>query len=125
MARPTKKLPPSRPHRVTVRLTDEMYDVVAKDAEAAKLSMAEYLRHLIANRTIKYAPPIIHDDTAIVQELHSINKLGSNLNQIARYLNQGGNMTNPLAKEIRETLQVLNDSCNALNRKVEEEYGRY
>lgn len=125
MARPRKKLPPAKEHFIGFRLTDELYQVIAADAESTRLSVSEYCRQLATNRTIKYAPPIIHNDTAIVRELHSINKLGSNLNQIARYLNQGGNMTNPLAKEIRETLQVLNDSCNALNRRVEEEYGRY
>ena len=125
MARPKKNLPPARTHRITVRLTDEMFDVVTRDAKAANLSNAEYIRQLILKRTIKYAPTIVHDDTKIIQELGQMGKIGSNLNQIARYLNQGGSMTNPLAKELRETLQHLTDCCNTLNQKVEEEYGRH
>ena len=125
MARPQKKLPPATTHRITIRLTDEMYEVVTHDAEAAQLSIAEYIRHLILNRKIRYHPPIIHADTAIVHELHDINKLGNNLNQIARYLNQDGTMTNPLAKELRETLRQINDSCSKLNHALEEEYGRH
>lgn len=125
MARPKKELPPARTHRITIRLTDDMFEVASQDAKSAKLSVAEYIRQLILKRTIKYAPIIVHNDSEIVQELRSISKLGGNLNQIARYLNQGGNMTNPLSKEVRNTLQFLNDSCNALNRKVEEEYDRH
>ena len=34
MARPKKEMPPAYTHRVTVRLTDEMYAVLHKDAKA-------------------------------------------------------------------------------------------
>ena len=125
MSRPKKELPPAHTHRVTVRLTDEMYDVLHKDAAAARISDAECVRRIILGRKIKYAPTVIHDDTAILEELHRINKVGSNLNQIARYLNEGGNMTNPIAVDLRKILQSLNECCNELNRKMEEEYGRH
>lgn len=125
MARPKKEIPPAYTHRVTVRLTDDMYKVLHHDAEAAHLSDAECLRQMILKRKINYAPAIVHDDSAILEELHNINKLGSNLNQITRYLNQQGNMTNPLAVELRQIIHTLDDSCNRLNRKMEEEYGRH
>lgn len=125
MARPKKELPPAHTHRVTVRLTDEMYDVLHKDAAAARISDAECVRRIILGRKIKYAPTVVHDDTSILEELHRINKVGSNLNQIARYLNEGGNMTNPIAMDLRKILQSLNECCNELNRKMEEEYGRH
>ncbi len=32
---------------------------------------------------------IVHDEHEILEELRKINKVGSNLNQIARHLNQG------------------------------------
>ena len=40
-------------------------------------------------------------------ELAKLNKLGSNLNQIARYFNEGGLITNPLAKELHHALQEV------------------
>jgi len=123
MARPKKEIPPAYTHRVTVRLTDEMYAVLHKDAETARISDAECVRKMILGRKIKYAPTVVHDDTAILEELRRINKVGSNLNQIARYLNEGGNMTNPIAVDLRKILQALNECCNALNRKMEDEYG--
>ena len=120
-----KEFPPAKTRRINLRVTEEMYEMMVHDAASAQLSITEYIRHLILNRKIRYLPPIIHDDTAIVHELHDINKLGGNLNQIARYLNQDGTMTNPLAKELRETLRQINDSCSKLNHALEEEYGRH
>ena len=125
MARKKKELPPPKEHFIGFRLTEDLYQVIATDAANAHLSVSEYCRQLALNRKIRYLPPIIHDDTAIVHELHDINKLGNNLNQIARYLNQDGTMTNPLAKELRETLRQINDSCSKLNHALEEEYGRH
>ena len=49
MARPKKNLPPARTHRITVRLTDEMFDVVTRDAKAANLSNAEYIRYKVSS----------------------------------------------------------------------------
>ena len=120
-----KEFPPAKTRRINLRVTEEMYEMMVHDAASAQLSITEYIRNLILNRKIRYLPPIIHDDTAIVHELHDINKLGNNLNQIARYLNQDGTMTNPLAKELRETLRQINDSCSKLNHALEEEYGRH
>ena len=123
MGQPKKELPPARTRKLTVRLTEEMYDVIHKDAEAAMISDSECVRRILLKRTIKYVPTVIHDDTAILEELRRINKVGSNLNQIARYLNDGGNMTNPIAVDLRKILQALNECCNTLNRKMEDEYG--
>lgn len=123
MGQSKKELPPARNRKLTIRLTDEMYEVLHRDAEAAMISDSECVRQMILSRKIKYAPTVVHDDSAILEELHRINKVGSNLNQIARYLNEGGNMTNPLAADLRKILQSLNECCNALNRKMEEEYG--
>lgn len=89
------------------------------------LSDSECVWQMILNRKIKYAPTIIHDDSAIIEEPHKLNKLGSNLNQIARYLNQGGSMTNPLALELKAALRKLDESCNKFNKKMEEKYGRH
>lgn len=125
MARPKKEIPPSTNHRITVRLTDDMYDVVLQDAKRAHLSLAEYVRQLILNRKIKYAPQVIHDDSSLLQELRKLNKLGTNMNQIARYLNEGGTMTNPLAKELREELLRIDEFCNRLNQELEAEYGNH
>ena len=70
-------------------------------------------------------PPIFHDDTALVSELAKLNKLGSNLNQIAQYFNEGGLMTNPLAKELHHALQEIDKLVIRCNEELEKEYGSH
>ena len=123
MSRPKKEYPPAKEKRVTVRLTEDLYDVLSCNAKKAKLSKAMYIRKLINGTTIKPLPVIIHDERDILQELRNINKLGNNLNQIARYLNQGGAITEPVLEEIKSVLRQLRLSINDFNLAVEKEYG--
>lgn len=125
MSRPKKQLPPAKTKQLPIRFTEELYDTLVKDAASAGLSVSEYIRRLVTNRKVTYAPTVVHDDAAILEALHAINHLGSNLNQIARYLNSGGNMTNQLAKDIRESLRKLDECCNRLNKEMEKEYGSH
>jgi len=123
MARPSKKTPPAKVHQLPVRFTEDLYAVLTDNARKAGLTRGEYIRHLVAGKTPKAQPPIFHDDTALVSELAKLNKLGSNLNQIARHLNQGGVMTNPLAAELKGIARMLHDTCMKYDAAVEKEYG--
>ena len=125
MARPTKKTPPAKVHQLPVRFTEDLYAVLSENAQKAGLTRGEYIRHLVAGRTPKAQPPIFHDDTALVSELAKLNKLGSNLNPIARYFNEGGLMTNPLAKELHHTLQEIDKMVIRCNKELEKEYGSH
>ena len=123
MARPKKLDTPTKEHFVGFWLSEELYQVVLTEAKKAGLSQSAYWRSLAANQEIRQQPVLIHNVDAIITELRQINKLGSNLNQIARYFNENGLMTNSLAKELQETLHMLQDSCGRLDRAVEKEYG--
>lgn len=125
MARPKKQFPPVREKFIGFRVTEDLYETLARDAASANLSISEYCRRLIAGRKINYQAPIIHNDSAIVEELKNINKLGSNMNQIARFLNQGGAMTDGIADDLREAIRLLTESCIKINKAVEEEYGNH
>ena len=61
----------------------------------------------------------------VVSELAKLNKLGSNLNQIAQYFNEGGLMTNPLAKELHHALQEIDKLVIRCNEELEKEYGSH
>ena len=125
MARPTKKTPPAKVRQLPVRFTEDLYAVLSENAQKSGLTRGEYIRHLVAGRTPKAQPPIFHDDTALVSELAKLNKLGSNLNQIARYFNEGGLMTNALAKELHHTLQEIDKMVLRCNKELEKEYGSH
>lgn len=90
MELPKKEAPPAKEHFVGIRLTEDLYRVIQSEADSAGHSISEYFRRLATKHKIVMQPPIFHDDTALVSELAKLNKLGSNLNQIAQYFNKGG-----------------------------------
>ena len=120
--RKKKTLPPPKKRRITIRLTEDEYVVLKKECELSQLSVSEYIRRLLLHRKIPIYPIVIHDDRELIEELHKINKVGNNLNQIARYLNQGGVMTNPLAKQLKDIASHLHDSLMRLDAAAEKEY---
>ena len=125
MARPSKETPPAKVHQLPVRFTEDLYAVLTENAKKTGLTRGEYIRSLVAGKTPKAQPTIFHDDTALVSELAKLNKLGSNLNQIARYFNEGGLMTNPLAKELHHALQEIDKMVIRCNEELEKEYGAH
>ena len=120
--RKKKTLPPSKEQRITIRLTEYEYQVLKKECQLSQLSVSEYIRRLLLNREIPIYPVIIHDEHEILEELRKINKVGNNLNQIARHLNQGGVMTNSLALELRNIAHHMHDSLIRLDEAAEKEY---
>lgn len=73
---------------ILIRVTQDMYDVIQSNASSAHMSMSEYMRNLAANQR-----PIVHHETVfndqrLIKSLSDLGKIGSNLNLIARYLNQ-------------------------------------
>ncbi len=110
--RKKKTLPPPKEHRITIRLTEDQYEVLKNECKASQLSVSEYIRRLLLNRKIPVYPIIIHDEHEILEELYKINKLGNNLNQIARYFNSNGLMNNEVYKELKEVIHLLHGACS-------------
>ena len=121
--RKKKDIPPVRPRVFSIRMSEDEYTVLESCAEQAQISMSEYIRRCVTGKEIPVYQPIIHDETEILKELHNINMVGSNLNQIARYFNQGGMSNDAIVVEIKTILQQLNDSCIRFDEAVEKEYG--
>ncbi|MBR3355481.1 MAG: plasmid mobilization relaxosome protein MobC [Oscillospiraceae bacterium] len=121
--RKKKDIPPVRPKVFSIRMSEDEYTVLESCAEQAQISMSEYIRRCVTGKEIPVYQPIIHDETEILKELHNINMVGSNLNQIARYFNQGGMSNDAIVVEIKTILQHLNDSCIRFDEAVEKEYG--
>ena len=79
--------------QVNVRFTDEEYSELKAKAEAAGLTVPHVVKNAIRNKRITpKKPPKISDEIAlsIASELRHI---GRNINQIAKHLNSGGNVT--------------------------------
>lgn len=125
MARPKKQLPPAKDHQLSIRFTEELYNVLTADAEAAGLPRTEYIRQLITDHKPVVKQQIVFDDTELLQVFRNLGHYGANLNQIARYLNQGGSMTNTMWKEIKECVSEIYEIRDAIKEMAGEYRGSH
>ena len=102
---------PHRRHVVKTRLSDEEHADFMERLTAYGMSQSEFIRQAITGATVK---PIIIVSPVNDELLASIGrltgeygKIGGNLNQIARYLNEFGTPYNALAAEVRAELSDL------------------
>lgn len=107
MARPKKLLPPSKPHQISVRFTNELYEVLSKNASQAHMTKGEYIRQLIAGKRPIIHQEVVFENKELLEVFRNIGKIGGNLNQIARHLNQGEKMTNEAWKIITDCISQL------------------
>ena len=104
----------SRPHRsrvVKTRLTEDEYADFTERLAPYGISQSEFLRQAIRRTTIR---PVIHVSAVNDELLSAVGKLaaeygriGGNLNQIARYLNEYGVPYNTLSGEVRAAIADL------------------
>ena len=121
MARPKKQIPPAKDHQLSIRFTEELFDVLTADAEAAGLPRTEYIRQLITNHKPVVKQEIVFDSSELLQVFRNLGRLGSNLIQIARFLNQGGTITNSMWKEIKECISEIYEIRDAV-KEIAGEY---
>ena len=102
---------PHRTHVVKTRLTDEEHELFLNQCRTYGISQSEMLRHAMTRLQIK---PVIHVSAVNDGLLAAIGKLtaeygriGGNLNQIARTLNEWHSPYPPLAGEVRSAASDL------------------
>ena len=118
------------PHRsrvVKTRMTEEEYAEFAQRLSAYHMSQAEFIRQAITGAAIR---PIItvspvNDEllSAVGRLTAEYGKIGSNLNQIARALNEYGTPYNALSVEIRAAISDLAALKFEVLRKVGDAVG--
>lgn len=100
MGRKKKTYPPARMKQFTMRVTEEMYEDLKQNANAAHLSVMAYTRQLLSDRRPVVYNEIVYNNPELLKVLGDIGKIGSNLNQIARYLNEGVDPTEEMRNDI-------------------------
>ena len=107
MTRPQKEMDMKREHRVTIRLTDIEFSIIENAAEQAEMSISEYMRTQTMQGQVNARFEIVADVAEIKKLIGEFGKIGSNLNQIARYFNQGGIISTEMKNEIRKSLRDI------------------
>ena len=90
MARPKKEKELKRNHPVMLRFNDTEYEIITENAKGAGLPLAEFLRRQVMEKRVTVKYEIVADVPELKKLVAEFGKIGSNLNQIARHLNQGG-----------------------------------
>ncbi len=107
MARPKKETEKYRNHRITIRFTDLEYSIIETAARQTNMSLAAYVRTQVLKGQVHTKIEIVTDVPEIKKLLAEFGKIGSNLNQIAKYFNQGGILSQEMRGEINMRLRDL------------------
>lgn len=107
MTRPQKESYMKREHRITIRLTDTEFSIIENSAEQAYMSISEYMRKQIMEGQVNTKFEVVADVKEIKKLIGELGKIGSNLNQIARYFNQGGIISAEMRGEIKKCIRDI------------------
>ena len=91
----------TREIQIKLWLNEEEYSILQQDVKRSGLMQSKYLRALIMKRPIREKLPIDY-----YRMLTELNRIGNNLNQIARIANQQSNR-NPNTDAALETMKLL------------------
>ena len=124
---PKKYNTPKRSVVVKTRMTNEEYADFTERVKFCGISQSEFIRQAIENSVIKpiiTVSPVNEKLLSTVGQLTAqLGKIGGNLNQIARYLNEHGAPYNSLSGEVRAAISDLADLKFEILRKVGDAVG--
>lgn len=125
MGRKKKTLPPTKSHRITVRLTEDMHALLISYAKNSRVTPVEYIRGLILG---KVPPPIIEtsfDCTELLIQLRQLGYIRSNLNQIAKHLSSGGTYNEDIRRENLKCISCIYEIRDDIKKMTGEYHGDY
>ena len=107
MTRPKKDEQTIRSNSIHIRMNDTEYELLQERASAVNMSMAEFIRNALDSQQVTIKYELVADVPEIKKLIGEFGKIGSNLNQIARYLNEYGVPYNTLSGEVRAAISDL------------------
>lgn len=94
----------SRKKRITLRVTEEEYEMIFQDSKKLNLSMNDYILKRLYEGIV-----IIQDFENLSKLANAINRIGNNINQIARHANETGYLTKSDYKSIEDKMKEIHD----------------
>ena len=105
MARPKKEKDLRKSRHISLRLTETEYEVYKEFARRGGFTLSELIRRFLTNGKVSYQMPIVADMPQLKEITAQLAAIGNNLNQIARYLNSGGLLTDELKNDINARVE--------------------
>lgn len=107
MARPKKEKPEGRFHHITLRLSDAEYNLIMETAKEMGLCRSDYIRKVLLDGPAAIRYEIVADMPELRRLASEFGKIGTNLNQIARYFHMGGVRSKAMQDEIHECITKI------------------
>ena len=107
MTRPKKEKTLAKTKDVHLRMNETEYDLLAERAKANSMTVSDFVRSALDNQKVIIKYEITADVPEINKLISEFGKIGSNLNQIVRYFNQGGILSSEMRNEIRKSLRDI------------------
>ena len=124
---PKKYNTPKRSVVVKTRMTEEEYADFTERVKFCGISQSEFIRRAIDDAVIKpiiAVSPVNEKLLSTVGQLTAqLGKVGGNLNQIARYLNEHGTPYNSLSSDVQAAIADLTDLKFEILQKVGDAVG--
>lgn len=125
MARPKKSIPPAKTREIKIRFTEELYDVLTRDALAARLPRTEYIRQLILDHHPVIKQEVVFNSTEVLEIFRGLGNCRGNLNQITKHLNQGGEPGEQVRNQVIDCISELYEMRDKLEEIVVEYRGSH
>ncbi|WP_326911547.1 plasmid mobilization protein [Sedimentibacter sp. MB31-C6] len=93
-----------RKNVIFIRTTDEEHKKIMEKVAVSKMSINRFFINAALKREI-----IIYDLTSIFELSAQISRIGNNINQIAKKLNQGGLINKSEIKYLKNTMENINE----------------
>lgn len=107
--------PDNRTNLIHVRMSDEEYDQFQLQLERTGMSMSDYIRDMTLTGEVKVIVKPVLNTEKLDQIIYECGRIGNNINQIAKHLNEGNPMTARLSRELHHELAALSE----VRRKIE------
>ena len=107
MTRPKKEETLAKIKDVHLRMNETEYDLLAERAKANSMTVSDFIRNALNTQNVIIKYELTADVPEIKKLIGEFGKIGNNLNQIARYFNQGGIISSEMRTEIRKSLRDI------------------
>ena len=107
MTRSKKEETLAKTKDVHLRMNETEYVLLAERAKANSMTVSDFVRSALDNQKVIIKYEITADVPEIKKLISEFGKIGSNLNQIARYFNSGGDRSRAVEEEIHQCISAL------------------
>ena len=118
MTRPKKDESLTKNKDVHLRMSETEYEILLERSTASNMTVSNFIRNALDRQNVIIKYEITADVPDIKKLIGELGKIGSNLNQIARYSNKGGIISSEMRTEIKKSLRDIYEMKYEVMRMV-------